>query len=339
MRFITFGSVSLSLLFMGLLSCQPASNVTSSNTSTCDISFTILGTGQDGGAPQIGNHSDPGWTAPVAKLLAASGALIDHSSGARYLFEATPDIREQLYRLDQIHNQTSDQSKTTVNIDAPLGLSGVFLTHAHIGHYAGLMMFGHEAAGTKNLPVYAMPRMREYLETNGPWSQLVDFSNIELKSLEMSQKTSLSSEISVTPYRVPHRDEFSETVGFVIETPTKSLLFLPDIDDWDEWAADYGIKIEEMIRSIDYAYLDATFYDDNELPGRDMSRIPHPRMLDSAKRFATLPADEKAKIRFFHMNHTNAARFPKSEQAKTIKAMGFHIAQQGEVVCLSYPSE
>jgi pyrroloquinoline quinone biosynthesis protein B len=228
--------------------------------------------------------------------------------------------------LDKLHGPAEN--------DDPLGLSGVFLTHAHIGHYAGLMMFGHEAAGTKNLPVFAMPRMMSYLQNNGPWSQLVDFENITLKSLSDKGAEALEGAITVTPYRVPHRDEFSETVGYVIQSEQKSLLFLPDIDDWNEWREEFGVSVEDMIRSVDYAYLDATFFDDNELPGRDMSQIPHPRMLDSAKRFSDMSTKDKAKIRFFHMNHTNPARFPNSKQAKQIRDMGYRIAKQGESVCL-----
>ena len=317
------------LLCLGLpffLGCKSQTQLATINPSVCKISFTVLGTGQDGGAPQIGNHNDRAWTDPSAKLTAASGAVVNHETERYYLFEATPDIREQLYLLDETINA----------IDKPhtLSLSGVFITHAHIGHYAGLMMFGHEAAGRKNLPVYVMPRMASFLENNGPWSQLVDFQNINLKRLEDKQTMPVEDSITVTPYRVPHRDEFSETVGFVVETKEKSLLFLPDIDDWDEWEADFNISIEAMISKVDYAYLDATFFDDNELPGRDMSLIPHPRMFGSAQRFSTLSATDKQKVRFFHMNHTNPARYPSSPQSQQIESMGFHIAKQGESICL-----
>ena len=43
-------------------------------------------------------------------------------------------------------------------------LSGVFLTHAHIGHYTGLMNFGNEAMGTKELPVFCMPKMKSFFK-------------------------------------------------------------------------------------------------------------------------------------------------------------------------------
>ena len=290
----------------------------------CEVEFIILGTAQDAGAPQIGNNDDPAWKNRFLKAHASSAALVHHKSGARYLFEATPDMREQLYLLDKL---------APTEAEAPLGLSGVFLTHAHMGHYAGLMFAGHESAGTKGLNVHAMPRMAEYLENNGPWSQLVEFGNIELQPLAASKAAPLPNGLSVTPYQVPHRDEFSETVGFEILGGSKSALFLPDIDSWEEWET-YGQTIEARLAAVDYAFLDATFYDDNELPGRDMSAIPHPRLKGSMDRFDKLSRAEQEKVRFIHFNHTNPARFENSETSKEIARRGYKLAISGERYCL-----
>ena len=267
---------------------------------------------------------DPAWQDKSLQLWAASAALIDHRSGERYLFEATPDMREQLNFLDTlIPNKTG-----------PLGLSGVFLTHAHIGHYAGLIFVGHESAGAKNLQVFAMPRMQTYIETNGPWDQLVRYKNIAITPLANKEPATLGRGISVTPHLVPHRDEYSETAGFVIKGPSKAILFLPDIDDWDRWEAEYSTSIEDMIAKIDVAYLDATFFDNNELPGRDMTKIPHPRVTDSIKRFSNLARTEQNKVRFFHINHTNKARFEDSPEHQAIIEAGYNVAKRGERTCL-----
>lgn len=306
-------------LFYGLTACGPAKV-----TQSCQVEFIILGTAQDAGAPQISNNDDPAWQDISLKRHATSAALVHHQSGTRYLIEATPDLREQLYMLDEI---------VPPKAEAPLGLSGVFLTHAHIGHYAGLIFAGHESAGAKGLNVYTMPRMGDYLAKNGPWSQLVDFGNITLKPLVAGEATSFETSISVTPYRVPHRDEFSETVGFEIAAGTKAVLFLPDIDSWDEWEQ-YGQTIETRLAAVDYAFLDATFYDDNELPGRDMSKIPHPRLKGSMDRFDKLPITEREKVRFIHLNHTNPARFKDSTISKEIKRRGYELAAEGERYCL-----
>ncbi len=319
---LKYGAV---LWLAGLPACRATPDI-----AFCKTEFIILGTAQDAGAPQIGNSGDPAWRDRALRGLAVSAALVDRKNAKRYLFEATPDLREQLFLLDSLAPLTAALPEN----DAPLGLSGVFLTHAHIGHYAGLMFAGHESAGTQGLKVYAMPRMARYLAENGPWSQLVSFGNIVLQPLSKTKPVSLGPDIVVTPYLVPHRDEFSETVGFEIATTGKSVLFLPDIDTWDDWARDYGQTIETRLAAVDYAFLDATFYDDHELPGRDMSAIPHPRITESMDRFDNLPDSERAKVRFIHLNHSNPARFSGSPLYKTIESRGYKMAKRGERYCL-----
>ena len=136
------------------------------------------------------------------------------------------------------------------------------------------MHLGKEVMGTNNTPVFAMPRMKTFLEENGPWNQLVELKNISLQELKSDSTINLNENIKVTPFLVPHRDEFSETVGYKIMINNKSLIFIPDIDKWERWAT----NINELIQKVDYAFLDATFYKNGELK-RDMSEIPHPLSL------------------------------------------------------------
>lgn len=318
------------LAFAWLIGCtdrpaEPLAQATA-QPSSCGIELIVLGAGQDAGAPQIGNASDPGWVDPALRLAATSIALVDSSNGNRYLFDATPQIIEQ----DQLLN-----TMTSLPVEN-LGLVGIFLTHAHIGHYTGLMFLGREAASTSEVPVYAMPRMANLLRTNGPWSQLVELGNIRIIDLE--ERTLVSppnSGLTVEPYRVPHRDEYSETVGFRIQTAAKSALYLPDIDSWDDWETDFDIRLEDMITHVDFAFLDATFFDDNELPGRDMSLIPHPRVLTTMDRLQDLPPDIRARVHFIHYNHTNPIRFPASTETASVLERGFNIARAGDRHCLT----
>jgi len=203
----------------------------------------------------------------------------------------------------------------------------IFLTHAHIGHYAGLLYLGKEALGANRVPVYAMPRMRAFLRQNGPWSQLVQDSNIVLRQLRDQEPVILPQQITVTPLRVPHRDEYSETVGYRIEGPRKAALFIPDIDKWSSWER----RIEDEIRKVDYAFLDATFYSGTELDNRDMRDIPHPFVLESMQRFQSLPAVEREKIIFIHLNHTNPILDPNSRESQQVLQAGFQIGRTGQV--------
>ncbi|HUF26614.1 MAG TPA: MBL fold metallo-hydrolase [Gemmatimonadaceae bacterium] len=281
----------------------------------------VLGTAQDGGYPQAGTKPGDAWV-PDRRRYAASVALVDPESGERWLFEATPDFREQLHELDRL-----------APTDGTPGLAGILLTHAHVGHYAGLIHLGHEIIGAREVVVYAMPRMRAFLGGNGPWDQLVRFGNIELRALSEDVQIRLNERLSVTPFRVPHRDEYSETVGFRITGPSRTVVFLPDIDKWERWQ-DLGTRIEDIVGAADVAYLDGTFYRDGEVPGRAMSDIPHPFIEETMRRFAAAPAVERAKIRFIHLNRTNPAAFADSEERRAVERGGFRVADMLEILPL-----
>lgn len=281
-----------------------------------DTYLQILGVAQDAGYPQancFAPHCMRAWEDRERRRMTSSIAIVDAPSRKKYLFDATPDIREQLYELQ------------IAAPDHEFTLDGVFLTHAHIGHYTGLMHFGHEASSSQRLPVYAMPRMVKFLSTNGPWDQLVRFDNIRLEALADGATVTLGKELRVTPFLVPHRDEYSETVGYRIDGPNKSAVFIPDIDKWDRWKT----NIRDVIRSVDYALLDATFFADGELPGRDMSGILHPFVAESMALLEDLTDEEKYRVIFIHMNHTNPLLIDGSPEQAEVEKRGFRFAREG----------
>ena len=281
-----------------------------------DIFVEVLGIAQDAGYPQTNcyePHCMRAWEDKSLRRLASSIAVVDMAAKTNYLFDATPDMREHLLAL----HQTAP--------DTEYALDGVFLTHAHMGHYTGLMHFGRESVGAKNIPVYAMPVMSQYLRKNGPWELLVRLNNIQLMPLEDHRPVKLNKRLTITPFEVPHRPEYSETVGYRIDGPNKSAVFIPDIDKWEKWQTD----IRDVIRSVDYALIDATFFADGELPGRDMSKIKHPFVAESMDLFAELSEDEKSRVIFIHINHTNPLLIDDSEQQQELKRRGFKVAAEG----------
>jgi pyrroloquinoline quinone biosynthesis protein B len=281
-----------------------------------EVHIEVLGIAQDAGYPQTNcyePHCMRAWENRDVRLTASSIAVIDTANKTKYLFDATPDMREQLYELHRVAP------------DGEYSLDGVFLTHAHMGHYTGLMHFGRESAGTSKVPVYAMPRMLEFLSANGPWSQLVQLQNIELFKLTDGKPVRVGPNITVTPMLVPHRDEYSETVGFRIEGPNRAAVYIPDIDKWAMWSTD----IRDVVRSVDYALLDATFFKDGELGSRDMSKIKHPFVSESMDLLDSLSDDEKARVIFIHMNHTNPLLIDGSQEQAEVERRGFRYAQEG----------
>ena len=286
--------------------------------------LVVLGIAQDGGVPQAGREDHPGWDDPAWRRHVVSVGLVDpRDGGRRYLFEATPDLPNQLHRLSA-HLRPDAQGPV---------LDGVFLTHGHVGHYTGLLFLGFEVIGARSVPVHAMPRMIEYLSTNGPWDQLVRYQNVALQPLADSRPVALASDLEVTPFLVPHRQEYTEVVGYRIDGPSRSALFIPDIDSFeafDEW----GVRIEDLIERVDVAYLDGCFWAQGEIPGRDMTEFPHPMIASSLERFAPLPAAERAKIRFIHLNHTNPVLDPAGPERARVLEAGFGVAEEGERVGL-----
>lgn len=281
------------------------------------VTLHILGTIQDGGAPHAGCKKDccrKLFLHPDPKLKVVSLGLVDHGADKTWLFEATPDFTTQAKVLRNL--------ASAGHIETP---DGIFLTHAHVGHYTGLMYLGKEAMNASAVPVLVMPKMKVFLEQNGPWSQLVSLKNIALYEMSSGDSIQISKGISVKPLIVPHRDECSETVGFLISGPNKKALFIPDIDKWEKWKTD----INEVVRQVDYAFIDGTFYDGNEIGDRDISTIPHPFIIESMELFKSLPDSQKKKIYFIHFNHTNPVIREESTAYKQVLKNGFNVARMG----------
>ncbi len=281
----------------------------------------VLGTAQDGGIPHIGcycpNCLRARKDARFSRLI-SSLALIDLEEKKYFILDATPDIRMQ---SDAVRDRLGIEKQGRRN--AP---HAVLLTHAHIGHYTGLMFFGYEAMSTRGLPVYCTSRMGRFLSGNGPWSQLVRLENISLRTLHPVKEFSLTSRISLTPLEVPHRNEYSDTVGFIISGEKKRLLYIPDIQSWKTW----NRSIVEETEKVDIALLDGTFYSPDELPGRDMSQIGHPLIQTSLKTLEKVAKKGKTHIYFTHLNHTNLALDPEGDARKEIKDKGFQLASDGD---------
>jgi pyrroloquinoline quinone biosynthesis protein B len=276
----------------------------------------VLGVAQDAGYPQMNCKKEcckQAWENSDLKRTTSCLAIVDPISKEQWIIDATPNIKEQLQLLKQ---KTGTEK-----------LDGILLTHAHMGHYTGLMHFGREVMGADNLPVFAMPKMKTFLQENGPWSQLVKLENINIKALKSDSTFSLNERIKIKPFLVPHRDEFSETVGYEITINNKSLIFIPDIDKWEKWET----NIIELIKKVDYAFLDATFYKNGELK-RDMSEIPHPFAEESMALFSTLSDTDKGKVHFIHFNHTNPLLIEGSTAQKEVTEKGFKLAEEGQIV-------
>ena len=283
---------------------------TSAQQSNNTPYLIVLGTVQDGGSPHLGCNKNCCEALTVFQKEArkvTSIAVIEPKNNFNILFEATPDIIPQWKML-------------------PSAPKAIFLTHAHMGHYTGLLQLGREALSAKNIPVHVMPRMAGFLNDNGPWNQLISLGNIKLFPMVENQSIYFTNEIIITPLIVPHRDEFSETVGYRIQGPNKTVLFIPDIDKWSKWSE----NLKAILESVDYAFLDATFFDPEEINYRPLEEIPHPLVKETIAYLDPVSQELKNKVYFIHMNHTNPLLDPKSKATQWVLSQGFHVARKGQ---------
>lgn len=268
----------------------------------------VLGVAQDGGHPQ------PGCRRPCCSdTTGHHTTCVGIVDGKRaWLLDAGPDFVAHLDTLGETD------------------LQGIFLTHGHIGHYTGLMYLGREAMNARLLPVWAAPRLADFLATNGPWERLVAAGNIDLRTMRPGDEVAISPQVSVQSFPVPHRGEYSETVGYRVTGPQRTLIYVPDTDSWDGWEN----PIEAHISSCDVALVDGAFFDAEELPDRNLSEIAHPLVTDSLKRFSSLAETDRTKIRFTHLNHTNPLLDRSSTASTTVARAGMAVAAEGDIIAL-----
>ena len=271
----------------------------------------VLGIAQDGGVPHAGCRQELCVRArrdPAARLAVASLGLVDPAAGKRFLIDATPDFGEQIERLGGLPD-------------------GILLTHAHVGHYLGLAQLGREVMGTRRVPVYATPSMAGFLRANLPWSRLVKLENIVIEEIAPGREIALTPALHVTPIRVPHRDEDSDTVAYLVRGPARTLLWLPDIDRWEKWDRRLADLFADPLL---VAFVDGTFYSAEEIPGRSIADIPHPLVPETLRLLAD--ADVRNRLFFVHLNHTNRLLWNDDAAVSAITRQGARVASQGQVV-------
>jgi pyrroloquinoline quinone biosynthesis protein B len=184
-------------------------------------------------------------------------------------------------------------------------------------------------ASTRELPVHCSPRFAAFLRQHGPWRQLVELGQISPREFEPGTAFSPWPGLTVTALPVPHRDEYSDTMAYVIRGSSRAVLFVPDVDAWE---AEPGL-LERLLAGVDVAYLDGTFYDGSELPGRNLAEVRHPMMTRTMDLLAETARQRPGAIRFIHLNHTNPALHD-VRLRREFEARGFRVAEPGERVSL-----
>ena len=165
--------------------------------------------------------------------------------------------------------------------------------------------------------------MARFLRANRPWSRLIERGNVTVREIEPGRELALTPRLRVEAVRVPHRDEDSDTVGYFVRGPERTLLWLPDIDKWEKWDR----SIEQVLQDRGLtAFLDGTFFDAGEIPGRSIADIPHPLVPETVARVGPRPP---ARTVFVHLNHTNRLLWD-AAAVRALEQKGFAVAREGD---------
>jgi len=268
----------------------------------------VVGSAQDGGVPQVGCHCtrcNYARANPEHARYPASLAIVS-PSGKLLVVDVTPSLPQQ---LDLLRDLFPRRQKLLPD--------AVLLTHAHVGHYAGLIFFGREIASTKGLPVYCTPRMRHFLESNKPYRYIVERGEIQIKDLKCGETLIYDRALHIIPVEVPHRNEDAETLAFIVKSK-RSLFYAPDFDRYTE-------TIDRCVRDSDISILDGCFWSREELLNRVYDEILHPTIMESRERLRGY----ENRVIFTHLNHTNPVLDRDSLLRAELEKQGFRIAKEG----------
>ena len=123
----------------------------------------------------------------------------------------------------------------------------ILLTHVHMGHIAGLLQLGREAMQLR-VRLHATSRVCAFLRDNAPWNAL----DLELR--EIAGRFTLEPGLDIEAVPVPHRDEHSDTVAYLVFGPKRTLLYLPDITNHlAQWSGLANARV--MTHSVAFAVI------------------------------------------------------------------------------------
>lgn len=283
--------------------------------------FILLGTAQDGGLPHAGCSCVQCARArrePRFQRFPASAGIV--SGDGRLLIDATSAFAAQTHLLREL---SGGDPATGGRYGPP---QTVLITHAHTGHYAGLWQLDRSVMNASGVRVAGPPRTIELLAANEPWAMMQREGFVRFEPLELDIAHALLPDVRVTLLPVPHRAEWrTDTAAVRVEGPHASVLYLPDIDQWQEWSLD----VREVVESVDAAFLDGTFWQRPLHAG-----VPHPPVLETMERLADPVERGRARVSFIHLNHSNPIVDPESDEAVEVRRRGFSVGHEGDCVRL-----
>ena len=280
----------------------------------------ILGSAQDGGVPHAGCVCANCRAARTHPELRRRPACLGIRSGDEWLMvDATSAFEEQLHMLWA--RRPASAGHVAERYRPPETL---IVTHAHTGHYTGLWQLDKSVLAAPNVAVLAPPQTAALLRSNEPWAAMSRDGYITIEDMDWGRACEPIDGVALTPIQAPHRSEWpTDTAALLVESVQRRVLYLPDIDFWDEWDRD----VVETVASVDVAILDGSFWDAPTSPD-----VPHPPIRETMDRLQSVADDGGTRIIFTHLNHSNPAVNPDSPERRELEERGFEVASDGMAI-------
>lgn len=289
----------------------------------------VLGSAAGGGVPQ--------WNCACANCSAArsgrqsrrssSGFAFSRDGERWWLVNVSPDIAAQIETVPALQPRAGRGTP----------IAGMLLTDANVDHLGGLAVLRQQ--GEHAFVLYSSATVREiaceqrafaaFAEAPHVWHSLTPGERFELE-------TGLSATVVPVPGLTPGfagRQALPDAVvGYLVrdEIDGGSALFAPVF-------ADVGEALVAAVRGADVAFLDGSFFYDDELGevgvAKSARALGHAPVGGAGGSLATLsahglPADGR-RVFFAHLNNTNPLLDSNSQPATDLARHGFALAEDG----------
>ncbi|MEN6670318.1 pyrroloquinoline quinone biosynthesis protein PqqB [Psychrobacter sp. B38] len=294
----------------------------------------VLGSAAGGGFPQWNcncyNCNGVRQGTIEAKTRTQSSIAISENGTDWILFNASPDIRQQLFDFKAA--QPARQLRDT-------GITNVVLMDSQLDHTTGLLTLREGCP----IPVWCTDMVYQDLTTGFPifnmlkhWNGGLQYNQIDpkqtfnIEGFDNLTLTPLVIRSSAPPYS-PHRNDphDGDNIALIVKDlkTQKQLFYAPGLGKIDD-------EVMQIMKASDCVMIDGTLWTDNEMQecgvgtktGQDMGHL-HISGEDGSLHYLD-QLDHTRKI-LIHINNTNPILNEKSEQAAELKQHGVEVAFDG----------
>ena len=307
------------------------------------LHIIVLGSAAGGGFPQWDSNDDAARRARAGEVLSRTQSSLAVSADEKrwVLFNASPDIRQQINDRRQLHPLDSDSRRASP-------IAAVVLTNADVDHVAGLLSLRE----SQPFALYGHERVLDVLAGNSIFNVLnPEYVARRVLALdapfELRDAANAALGLTVTAFAVPGKvalwreDETDvsfgtregDTIGLEVRGhETMPVFFIPGCAEMTEGLA-------TRLAGAALVFFDGTLWRDDEMIAQAVGRKTGKRMGhmsgsgEGGSIAAFRPLDVKRKI-FIHINNTNPLLLPDSAERAEAEAHGWEVAYDGMEISL-----